>query len=146
MKKLLSIVALIFASMFFLFNSSFAQGKSPFGLGDDAWKNDVHIFNPPTERGAWPQWQKALLEWQYSLETGKLQYGITRVWEWNESERYDGRVRFSMLKAGSDWAATGTRFYSTGGPQSPQYSAKYLFMYPGLDRVWTIGFRCAVDK
>ena len=67
------------------------------------------------------------------------------VWEWTESERSDGRTRFCILKGGSFYKAHGSEWYSDGGPQSAQFAAKFLLMWPGLDRCATIGFRCAVD-
>lgn len=126
------------------FLRNWVNGNPPVGQ-----ENAPVVYVDIDDARAYARWAgkrlPSLEEWQYAMETGKPQYGTTRVWEWNESERYDGRVRFSMLKGGSDWAATGTKFYSTGGPQNPQYSAKYLFMYSGLDRIWTIGFRCVAD-
>jgi hypothetical protein len=67
------------------------------------------------------------------------------VWEWTESERSDGRTRFCLLKGGSFYTARGSGWYFDGGPRPNAYSAKFLLMWPGLDRCATIGFRCAVD-
>lgn len=67
------------------------------------------------------------------------------VWEWTESERSNGRTRFVIVKGGSFYRATGSEWYADGGPQSNDFAAKFLLMYPGLDRCATIGFRCAAD-
>lgn len=67
------------------------------------------------------------------------------VWQWTESERSDGRTRFCVLKGGSWYKAKGSDWYADGGPQPCDFAAKFLLMWPGLDRCATIGFRCVVD-
>lgn len=67
------------------------------------------------------------------------------TWEWTESERSDGRTRFCVIKGGSFFKAKGSGWYTDGGPQPTRLAAKFLMMWPGLDRCGTIGFRCAVD-
>ena len=67
------------------------------------------------------------------------------VWEWTESEREDGRTRFCMLRGGSFYQARGSDWYAEGGGQPTRHAAKFLLMWPGLDRCTTIGFRCVVD-
>ncbi|MBN2474918.1 MAG: SUMF1/EgtB/PvdO family nonheme iron enzyme [Pirellulales bacterium] len=67
------------------------------------------------------------------------------TWEWTESERHDGRSRFCVLKGGSFYKAEGSHWYADGGPQPVRQAAKFLLMWPGLDRCGTIGFRCVVD-
>jgi formylglycine-generating enzyme required for sulfatase activity len=67
------------------------------------------------------------------------------VWEWTESERSDGRTRFCIIRGGSFFKAKGSSWYADGGPQSCSFAAKFILMWPGLDRCATIGFRCAVD-
>lgn len=64
------------------------------------------------------------------------------VWHWTESERTDGRTRFCVLKGGSWFKATGSDWYADGGPLPCRFAAKFLLMWPGLDRCSTIGFRC----
>ncbi len=64
------------------------------------------------------------------------------VWEWTESERTDGRTRFCMIRGGSYYRAEGSHWYMDGGPQPTDFAAKFLLMWPGLDRCATIGFRC----
>jgi formylglycine-generating enzyme required for sulfatase activity len=67
------------------------------------------------------------------------------VWEWTESERTDERTRFVILKGGSYYRAYGSEWYTDGGAQANDFAAKFLLMYPGLDRCATIGFRCAAN-
>jgi len=67
------------------------------------------------------------------------------TWQWTESERSDGRTRFCVIKGGSFFQAKGSNWYTDGGPQPTQLAAKFLLMWPGLDRCGTIGFRCVVD-
>jgi len=67
------------------------------------------------------------------------------TWEWTESERRDGRTRFCIVRGGSYYKAEGSKWYADGGPQPTGHAAKFLMMYPGLDRCATIGFRCVVD-
>ncbi len=67
------------------------------------------------------------------------------VWNWTESERSDGRTRFCILKGGSWFKANGSVWYADGGPLPCRFGAKYILMWPGLDRCSTIGFRCVVD-
>ncbi|MBA5869983.1 MAG: SUMF1/EgtB/PvdO family nonheme iron enzyme [Nitrospira sp. CR2.1] len=64
------------------------------------------------------------------------------VWEWTESERTDGRTRFCMIRGGSYYTAEGSHWYMDGGPRPTNYAAKFLLLWPGLDRCATIGFRC----
>jgi len=39
----------------------------------------------------------------------------------------------------------GSEWYADGGPQPPDFAAKFLLGPPGLNRRSTIGFRCVVD-
>jgi formylglycine-generating enzyme required for sulfatase activity len=67
------------------------------------------------------------------------------TWEWTESEHTDGRTRFCMVRGGSWYQAKGSGWYADGGPKPCDFAAKFLLMWPGLDRCATIGFRCAVS-
>ena len=64
------------------------------------------------------------------------------TWEWTGSERTDGRTRFCLIRGGSYYIAQGSHWYMDGGPQPADFAAKFLLMWPGLDRCATIGFRC----
>jgi hypothetical protein len=68
------------------------------------------------------------------------------TWEWVESERNDGRMRFCILKGGSYYQALGSEWYTDGGPRPANWGAKMLLTWPGLDRCATVGFRCVVDR
>lgn len=67
------------------------------------------------------------------------------VWEWTESQRSDGHTRFCIIRGGAFFEAKGSGWYADGGPRPVNFAAKFLLMWPGLDRCSTIGFRCAVD-
>jgi formylglycine-generating enzyme required for sulfatase activity len=67
------------------------------------------------------------------------------VWHWTESEHDDGRTRFCMLRGGSYYRASGSDWYADGGVVPPAFAAKFVLMWPGLDRCATIGFRCVLD-
>jgi len=67
------------------------------------------------------------------------------VWEWTESERDDGHIRFCIIRGGSYHRITGSGWYTANGPQPLNTHSKFLLMWPGLDRCATIGFRCVRD-
>ena len=46
---------------------------------------------------------------------------------------------------GSFYKAEGSHWYADGGPQACNFAAKFILMWPGLDRCATIGFRCVID-
>ncbi|MCW5943190.1 MAG: SUMF1/EgtB/PvdO family nonheme iron enzyme [Fimbriimonadaceae bacterium] len=83
-------------------------------------------------------------EWQIAGEAGRLETGT--VWNWTESEHDDGHTRFSLLRGGCAWKASGSDWYADGGPRPADWCAKFLHFWPELDRTATIGFRCAVDR
>ncbi len=84
-------------------------------------------------------------EWQFAAESGLIDFGTPRVWNWTESERSDGRTRFCILKGGCDFEALGSYWYADSGPQEPAFAAKYLLQGPSQDRAGTIGFRCVAS-
>jgi len=84
-------------------------------------------------------------EWQRAAECGLLEDDSVVVWNWTEPEYSDGRTRFTMLKGGSAAACEGSDWYADGGPRPPAYTAKYLLLWPGLDRCGAVGFRTVVD-
>jgi formylglycine-generating enzyme required for sulfatase activity len=67
------------------------------------------------------------------------------VWEWTESERTDGHTRFCIIRGGAFFKAQGSGWYADGGPRPVDFAAKFLLMWPGIDRCGTIGFRCVMD-
>ena len=67
------------------------------------------------------------------------------VWEWTESERYDGHTRYAIIRGGSYLKIEGSKWYNASGAQPNDCHEKMLLMYPGLDRCATIGFRCVKD-
>jgi len=67
------------------------------------------------------------------------------VWQWTESEHSDGRTRFCIVRGGAYFKATGSDWYADGGPAACHFAAKFLLLWPGIDRCATIGFRCVRD-
>lgn len=69
------------------------------------------------------------------------------VWEWTESERDDGHIRYAILKSGSHWRLPpeASLWYAASGAQPCAAHQKMLLIYPGLDRCATVGFRCVQD-
>jgi formylglycine-generating enzyme required for sulfatase activity len=85
-------------------------------------------------------------EWQHAAETLGERFSRGMVWEWTESLRDDGHTRFVMLRGGSRYQASGSIWYFPGGEQPIASHAKFILLYPGLDRCSTIGFRCAWEQ
>ena len=84
-------------------------------------------------------------EWQIAAQAGKISRGSPLVWNMTESEHTDGITDFFMLKGGCEKKVTGSDWYGDGGHQEPDFIAKFIRIWPGLDRCSTIGFRCAGD-
>ncbi|WP_084614779.1 SUMF1/EgtB/PvdO family nonheme iron enzyme [Nakamurella lactea] len=82
-------------------------------------------------------------EWQLAAGQPGFDRREPLVWNLTESEHTDGRTRFVMLKGGSAYLPTGSQWYFDGGPQEPQFAAKYLLPGQGLGRSTSIGFRVA---
>ncbi len=87
-------------------------------------------------------------EWEWHLAAMQHDRAFHRenVHEWTESERDDSHVRFVMLRGGCRYQAHGSIWYFPGGPQPIESHAKFLLLYPGLDRCRTIGFRCVAPE
>lgn len=126
------------------FLKHWTEGAPPAG-GED----DPVVYVDLDDARAYAEWAGKRLptaaEWQQAIESGAAGYGRRRVWNWTESVHSDGRTRFCLIKGGADYQAEGSDWYADGGPRSPEFAAKFLLMWPGLDRCATIGFRCVVD-
>jgi formylglycine-generating enzyme len=84
-------------------------------------------------------------EWQVAAAAGLLRRGEPAVWNLTESEHRDGHSRFSILKGGCAFEATGSAWSFDGGLRSPDHAAKLIRLPGALERAPTVGFRCAVD-
>lgn len=84
------------------------------------------------------------VEWQIAASRRGFEHGS--VWNWTESEHFDGHTRFSLLKGGCKWEAKGSDWYADSGLKATDWTAKFIHFFPALDRCETIGFRCATDS
>jgi hypothetical protein len=79
----------------------------------------------------------------YAFPDGRSPFGC---YDMTESERSnEGRTRFCYVRGGSYYKAEGSGWYADDGAQPSNSAAKFLLVWPGLDRCSTIGFRCVVD-
>jgi len=96
---------------------------------------------------AYAKWKHMRLptdaEWQVGMEMHNLSRGPKPVWNWTDNEYGDGRTRYSLIRGGSWYEAHGSGWYADGGVKSPQFAAKFIHIWPGVDRCETIGFRVA---
>ena len=84
-------------------------------------------------------------EWQVAMELHPTDRGANPVWNWTDSEYSDGRTKFCLIKGGSWFEAKGSEWYADGGVKSPNFTAKFIEIWPGLDRCETVGFRVATS-
>lgn len=121
----------------------------------DDIRNDPVVYVSLEDARAFADWAGMKLptewQWQKAAEYHPRDYMFNEVFEWNESERFDGHNRFVNLRGGcSSWSMPSSRWYfpgspyggTAGGVQAYNSHVKYFLMYPGLDRASTIGFRC----
>lgn len=121
----------------------------------DEIKNEPVVYVSLEDARAFADWAGMQLptewQWQKAAEYHPRDFMFNRVFEWNESERFDGHNRFVNLRGGSSsWSMPSSWWYfpgspygeTTGGVQPYNSHVKYFLMYPGLDRASTIGFRC----
>ncbi len=127
------------------------------GVCPPAIKNLPVVYVSLEDARAYARWAGMRLptewEWQAAAETQAEKFIFNKVWEWNESERFDGNNRFVTLRGGCEtWKLKTSRWYfgggtdsrvpPPGGKQPLDFHCKYSLMYPGMDRASTLGFRC----
>ncbi len=123
----------------------------------DAIKDKPVVYVSLQDARAYAAWAGMRLptewEWQAAAETAGDSFIFNKVWEWNESERFDGNNRFVTLRGGCEgWQLSTSRWYfgggtsyfknAPGGKQPIDFHCKYFLMYEGMDRAATLGFRC----
>ena len=128
----------------------------PSGVCPASLRDQPVVYLDLDDARAYARWrgQRLPTEWEWHLAAeqhlASEQSGSTfqrgQVWEWTESERDDGHTRFVMLRGGSAYRAEGSIWYFPGGAQPIATHAKFLRMYPGLDRCATVGFRCVSPR
>jgi iron(II)-dependent oxidoreductase len=64
------------------------------------------------------------------------------AWEWTESERDDGHMRYVMVRGGCHLRITGSTWYTASGAQPCGVHEKVPLLADGIDRLSTVGFRC----
>ena len=122
-------------------------------------KNDPVVYVSLEDARAFAQWAGMQLptewEWQAAAEQYRDKFIFNEVFEWNESERYDGHNRFVTLRGGcSRWTLPSSWWYFPGAPagtinggaRKDDSHVKYFLMYPGLDRASTLGFRVMKNR
>jgi hypothetical protein len=121
----------------------------------DSIKDKPVVYVSLDDARAFAKWAGMRLptewEWQVAGETHGKDFIFNEVWEWNESERFDGHNHFLTLRGGcANWTLQTSRWYfpgtsngkSPGGAQPLDSHSKFFLMKTGFDRAGTIGFRC----
>jgi len=85
-------------------------------------------------------------EWQIAQEKSGGKRLKPEVWNLTENEYSDGRTRYGLLKGGTAYQSKGSEWYADSGLRDPSFAAKFIRIWPGLDRSPTIGFRIAFDE
>jgi len=98
------------------------------------------VFVGLDDARAYARWAKKRLPTEYEWQLGVREHG--EVWNWTESEHFDGHTRFSVLKGGCAPIQAGSEWYADSGPRPADWSTKLIHFFPALDRSATIGFRC----
>jgi iron(II)-dependent oxidoreductase len=93
-------------------------------------------------------------EWQVAAQQYEKDFIFNEVFEWNESERFDGHNKFVTLRGGCEsWVLPTSRWYfpgavrskKSGGTQAYDSHSIYFLMKTGFDRAGTLGFRCVKE-
>lgn len=107
------------------------------------------VFVTLEDARAYAKWKGKRLptewEWLIAAEAQKIHRGTPLVWNLTESLHSDGLAEFVMLKGGCEKKIVGSDWYGDGGPEPPDFIAKFILIADGLDRCANIGFRCAID-
>lgn len=107
------------------------------------------VFVDLDDARAFAEWKGKRLptewEWQVAAAGSGFERRNPLVWNLTESGHTDGISEFVMLKGGCETKVVGSDWYADGGLQAPEFSAKFLRIWPGLDRCATVGFRCGRD-
>ncbi len=126
------------------FLAHWSEGKPKLGS-----EHQPVVFVDLDDARAFANWKGHRLptewEWQIAAEAQKIHRGTPLVWNLTESEHSDGQTDFVMLKGGCEKKWVGSDWYGDGGPQPPDFIAKFIRIAAGLDRCANIGFRCAMD-